>query len=959
MKKKLTTQSAFLNLYSLFGLSLLFAGALLALFATSAPARTGPRTAKRPAVTHRATGAIGGDGATCQYTITFANDSIVPGNSDTGSHCTWCDTMINLPFPFVLYDQAFNAVMVNSSGRLDFVCNNEPSGYTETCLPAPPHNCPYDYTIFALWGEWSTTSSATGCSVWANGCGIFTSISGTAPNRVFNIEWHAVRRENDALTANFEVRLYENHPNKRFDVIYGVIQPYPLSFDLTTGGVQGATGFFSQDFCNVPSPQNVSSTYMMLPCSSPTPTPMPTSMVSNTNDSGPGSLRQALADAHNGDTIIFDAALNGRNIGLSSGELVIDKNVTVNGPGANLLGLFGPPNTSSRIFHVMPSTTVTIAGLSISRGVSDQRGGGAILNDHAILTLDSCAVQYSFSAQYSSGGGVYNDGSGASATLAILNSTIRDNGAYYAGGGIYNDASNAGSATLTITNSTIGSNSAIYSAMPYISGGDGGGIFNEGGTLAITNSSVSQNQAGTSDPIPGGSGGGIFNNGTLTIANSSINGNGCALGGGGIASGAAATITSSTVSSNGANGQHDGQPWGYGGGISGNVTFMNSTLSGNYASLSGGGIKGSGVITNSTISGNDGGGIVANGPFEIGDTILKAGTGTNISNNGGTITSHGYNVCSDNGGGFLNGPGDQINTDPILGPLQNNGGPTLTHALLPGSPAIDAGDPSFTPPPLYDQRGPGFDRIFNNHIDVGSFEAQPTPTPTPRCNQYTITQGTGTIVPGTTDTGNHCIWCETLVSLPFPFVLYDQTFTAVYVTSSGRLDFVCHNEPSGYTETCLPVPPYHCPYDFTIFALWHEWSTLTDSPSCSTWANGCGIFTSISGTAPNRIFNIEWHVTRRENTPDTGNFEVRLYENDPDKHFDIIYGAINGVTGVDTAGVQGPTGFFTQDLCNTLALQSTARTYTVLPCASPTPTPAPTARPNISPRTRPTPPPRP
>ena len=54
---------------------------------------------------------------------------------------------------------------------------------------------------------------------------------------------------------------------------------------------------------------------------------------------------------------------------------------------------------------------------------------------------------------------------------------------------------------------------------------------------------------------------------------------------------------------------------------------------------------------------------------------------------------------------YLNGPGDQINTDPLLGPLQNNGGPTLTHALLPGSPAIDAGDPNFTPPPFYDQRG--------------------------------------------------------------------------------------------------------------------------------------------------------------------------------------------------------------------------------------------------------------
>jgi hypothetical protein len=75
--------------------------------------------------------------------------------------------------------------------------------------------------------------------------------------------------------------------------------------------------------------------------------------------------------------------------------------------------------------------------------------------------------------------------------------------------------------------------------------------------------------------------------------------------------------------------------------------------------------------------------------------ILKAFSGANIFLLGGTVTSHGYNLSSDNGGGFLNGPGDQINTDPLLGPLQDNGGRTFTHELLPGSPATDAGDPNF------------------------------------------------------------------------------------------------------------------------------------------------------------------------------------------------------------------------------------------------------------------------
>ena len=83
------------------------------------------------------------------------------------------------------------------------------------------------------------------------------------------------------------------------------------------------------------------------------------------------------------------------------------------------------------------------------------------------------------------------------------------------------------------------------------------------------------------------------------------------------------------------------------------------------------------------------------------------------------------------GTGNLVATGDQINTDPMLGPLQDNGGPTFTHALLPGSIAVDAGDPNFTPPTNYDQRGPGFSRVYNGRIDIGAFEVQPTPTPSP------------------------------------------------------------------------------------------------------------------------------------------------------------------------------------------------------------------------------------
>lgn len=180
----------------------------------------------------------------------------------------------------------------------------------------------------------------------------------------------------------------------------------------------------------------------------------------------------------------------------------------------------------------------------------------------------------------------------------------------------------------------------------------------------------------------------------------------------------------------------------------GTLTISNSTVSANSALTinqepgCGGGIGNSGSlqIANSTISGNSGtnGGAICNdaAPVEIANSILNAGdVGQNIFNDGGTITSLGYNLSSDNGGGYLSGPGDQTNTDPILGPLQYNGGPTQTHRPYPQSPAIDAGDPSFTPPPFYDQRGTGFDRVVNGRIDIGSFEVQegkpPPPSPTP------------------------------------------------------------------------------------------------------------------------------------------------------------------------------------------------------------------------------------
>jgi hypothetical protein len=248
----------------------------------------------------------------------------------------------------------------------------------------------------------------------------------------------------------------------------------------------------------------------------------------------------------------------------------------------------------------------------------------------------------------------------------------------------------------------------------------GAGILNGHATLTVSNYTISGNSAA-------GNGGGIYNSGdffgsaTLTVNNSTISGNSVPASGGGIHNhgvsfgSATLTVNNSTISGNSAGG-------GGGGGI-----FNDGSSSGS-APL---------TVSNCTTSGNSavsGGGGIYNyfAALDLTDTILNTGaSGANITNNSGTVTSDGYNLSSDSGvtnvsggTGGLTATGDQSNTNPMLGPLQNNGGPTFTHALLSCSPAINRGDPSFTPPPNYDQRGAGYPRVMDGRIDIGSFEVQ-------------------------------------------------------------------------------------------------------------------------------------------------------------------------------------------------------------------------------------------
>jgi hypothetical protein len=279
----------------------------------------------------------------------------------------------------------------------------------------------------------------------------------------------------------------------------------------------------------------------------------------------------------------------------------------------------------------------------------------------------------------------------------------------------------------------------------------GGGVYNSG-TLTISNVRISQNDRGVPYEIRGG---GIYNSGDLSVDASTISANGtnnncygCGGYGGGIynSNTGSLTINNSTIAGNAVEGwSYDGTSVALGGGIynsnTGSLTINNSTIYGNIAGSSwcsydctatgvAGGIANGGplMITNSTVAGNAsayGGGIV--GSLHMRNTILAlnyAPIDPSYPDLDGRLLSSGYNLIGNPNGGEGYDETDLLNVDPLLGLLQDNGGPTLTCALLPGSPAIDAGDPDFVGPPDFDQRGDGFPRIVNSIVDIGAFEVQ-------------------------------------------------------------------------------------------------------------------------------------------------------------------------------------------------------------------------------------------
>lgn len=455
-----------------------------------------------------------------------------------------------------------------------------------------------------------------------------------------------------------------------------------------------------------------------------------TSTVNNNSavDNGGGLYNAGGSLILSGSSVLTNTAAVGGGVVNDGGSSAL--NIT----GGTIAGNSASGSTGGGGVRNNNGGTVTITSATISNNSASSGRGGGILNSIGTVNLTGVTVGPSNTAG-AFGGGISN--SSVTTTLTINNSTITGNtatGGSSGGAGIDNDGG-----VVTLTNSTVSSNA--------LSGtGGGGGLRNETGTVSIIASTFSTNTTTVTSPSSA-DGGGVLNTlgGTLNIISSTLNNNSAGLGsgsgdGGGLANiSSTVAITASVFYSN----QTDG---GNGGGIeSDNASSLyldNVTLSANQAtSGSGGGLRNNTgstailanvTIKDNTMTGGSGAGLrnSASATLTIRNSLLANNGATQNCSNAGTMTSQGYNLKSDTTcNTVFIVTGDITNATPLLGTLTDNGGPTRSHALLVGSPAIDMGNPAGcldTAGAVFatDQRGRA--RPFGSRCDIGAFEFEST-----------------------------------------------------------------------------------------------------------------------------------------------------------------------------------------------------------------------------------------
>ena len=406
--------------------------------------------------------------------------------------------------------------------------------------------------------------------------------------------------------------------------------------------------------------------------------------------------------------------------------------------------------------HITGAGSMFIVGSTVDNNTAGAEGGG-LWNGTGTMRIDNCTIEMntaSGDAADNGGGGVFNNGG----TLTIVNNTVIDEnsatGASGSGGGIFSTDGN-----VTVIGSTISNNSANRAgggteiiAGAYASrlntysgntaGPSGSAAPGNGGAFHVTGASTI---SFVGDEVTGNTaanqGGGLWNQSgsTMQVLNTSVtsntvtnNSSGGSVGGGGIYnSGGTLNILRSTVAMNSSSGSNNA-----GGGIlnnaTGTMTVTLSTISSNTVNGGGGGIVNDGTlqVSRSTVAGNTatiGGGIgngIASGSAttNLSNTIVAdntAGLGPEVFNNTGSFSSNGYNLIESDPSNSFPAMGTDIEgADPNLGPLADNGGSTMTHALMCPSPAVNAGNPAVN---STDQIG---QMVMGSQRDIGAFEAQ-------------------------------------------------------------------------------------------------------------------------------------------------------------------------------------------------------------------------------------------
>ncbi|MEZ6073119.1 MAG: CSLREA domain-containing protein [Pirellulales bacterium] len=469
---------------------------------------------------------------------------------------------------------------------------------------------------------------------------------------------------------------------------------------------------------------------------------------------GTVSLRDAIAAAAPGETIDFSVTGTLQLDPFAVGSVLIEKSLVLEGPGAGALTIAGPD--FDRLFTVSDSSPalidVEIRGLTLTggnaqvlpSGLGFDRSGGAILSDENLTIADSVIA-----------GNVAVEGGGVASrygNLTIINTTVSNNVGVF-GGGIYSVGE-----SLIIQDSETSGNTAVLGGGGFVVGlatiesslfsgneaDGGGGLFLNGGDLSITGSTFAGNMAN------GGDGGGVSaaysslasGEQELTITNSTFESNSSDSSGGGLAlTNIPASIEGSTFVANSAlsgGGTH----------VSGNsaLEVVSSTFSANTANDDGGALatNGSGFgvaievrhstlvdnIANSDgVDGGVGGAIYAGASsyVTLGHTIVADNlTGGAPSDIQGPVRLSFSLLESAAGASIVDLGGNLLGISPQLGPLANNGGATQTHAPLAGSPAINMGDPGFSPPPSVDQTGAA--RVVLGRVDIGAVEFVDFPT---------------------------------------------------------------------------------------------------------------------------------------------------------------------------------------------------------------------------------------